>query len=440
MIVIRGLSPNAAYLRLLAIATQNDWPLEESRVGRCRDLGAVTVELDAGERTILLEARRWNPAFALVEAAWVVTGRNDVKTLANFIKNFDDYSDDGLTLRGAYGYRLRHFFNRDQIEIAINELIERPLSRRAVLSLYSADDLGLDSKDIPCNIQVALRQTQGRLDITVFNRSNDLWLGVPYNWFVFRMLQHMIADRLGVPCGIQRHVSSCLHLYEAKENDARRVVACNQQAELEREEMELAKLDTPGLLRDATALADQSFELLSSAQLTNFFDRYRSYLSGSAKHTKPPTAYDVLTRSLDLWNPRRPDKKNKASGRTVRPVIGRKIQSWVFHEPVSTIAERLSEIAQEATPMLREALNSEPGQESSISPKDAASEHQASLKFILELILGTLAPELIQTGAGDRLRDRLDIIATAAHLEPTKLREREARHGWLDNLFNTLPD
>ena len=69
MIVIRGLSPNASYLRLLSLATQQEWPLEASRVGPCRDLGAVTVELDGGERTIFLSGRGWNPAFALVEAA-----------------------------------------------------------------------------------------------------------------------------------------------------------------------------------------------------------------------------------------------------------------------------------------------------------------------------------------------------------------------------------
>ena len=105
MIVVQGLSPNAAYLRLLALATQNDWPVEQSRVGPCRDLGTVTVELDSGERTILLAGRGWNPAFALVEAAWVIAGRTDVKTLAEFIETFDRYSDDGQTLQGAYGDR-----------------------------------------------------------------------------------------------------------------------------------------------------------------------------------------------------------------------------------------------------------------------------------------------------------------------------------------------
>lgn len=267
MIVVQGLSPNAAYLRLLKLATQNDWPVEQSRVGPCRDLGAVTVELDNGERTILLAGRRWNPAFAVVEAAWVIAGRNDVKTLEKFIKNFRDYSDDGHTLQGAYGNRLRYFFGRDQIEVAIEELTRNPTSRRVVLSLYGSNDLGLKSKDIPCNTQINLRRVNGQLEMTVFNRSNDLWLGVPYNWFVFRVLQHMIADRLKIPCGIQRHISTCLHLYQDHVEAARRVVAQNQEADLNRKEIALDKLDVNGLLRDVSNIANLSFDLLSSPQL-----------------------------------------------------------------------------------------------------------------------------------------------------------------------------
>jgi thymidylate synthase len=302
VIVVQGLSPNAAYLRLLALATQNDWPVEQSRVGPCRDLGAVTVELDSGERTILLAGRGWNPAFALVEAAWVITGRKDVKTLAEFIGTFDRYSDDGQTLQGAYGDRLRHFFGRDQIEPAIEELTKHPSSRRVVLTLYATSDLGLDSKDIPCNTQVALRRVKGRLEMTVFNRSNDLWLGVPYNWFVFRVLQHMIADRLGIPCGVQRHVSSCLHLYEVHVAAASRVVACNREADFNCEGMELAGLDVRGLLRDVTALADLSFDLVSSPQLVNFFGRFTSYRSDNTKGLETLAVRDVLTTSLDQWN------------------------------------------------------------------------------------------------------------------------------------------
>lgn len=442
MIVVQGLSPNAAYLRLLALATQNDWPVEQSRVGPCRDLGAVTVELDRGERTILLTGRGWNPAFAIVEAAWVITGRKDVKTLAEFIGTFDRYSDDGQTLQGAYGDRLRHFFGRDQIEPAIEELTKHPSSRRVVLSLYAPSDLGLDSKDIPCNTQVALRRVKGRLEMSVSNRSNDLWLGVPYNWFVFRVLQHMIADRLGIPCGIQRHVSSCVHLYEVHLAAARRVVACNRETDLNCEEMELAGLDVHGLLRDATALADLSFDLLSSSQLVDFFSRFGSYRNANTNGSETSAASDVLTTSLDRWNlerkstgPNAMTEKLTYNGQTE---VGLQIQRWVFETPVDAAVRRLTVVAQEALPMLRDALRSELGSGLRVEFEDAAAERRASLHFVLELILGTLDPELVRTIMGERLREQLEKIATAACLEPAKLRVREASDDRLIGLFGAL--
>ena len=442
MIVVRGLSPNVAYLRLLAFASQNDWPVEQSRVGPCRDLGAVTVELDGGERTILLAGRGWNPAFALVEAAWVIAGREDVKTLAEFIGTFRRYSDDGQTLQGAYGNRLRHFFGRDQIEPAIEELTKQPLSRRVVLSLYAASDLGLDSKDIPCNTQVALRRVKERLEMTVFNRSNDLWLGVPYNWFVFRVLQHMIADRLGVPCGVQRHVSSSLHLYEVHLAAASRVVSCNLEADLNQEEQELIRLDVRGLLRDANALADLSFDSLSSSQLVDFFDRFRSYRSANANGPDPSATRDVLTTSLDRWKLERNSTRPKAMTETLtyngQTEVGLKIQRWVFTTPMDAVVERLTVVAQVALPMLLDALRSELGPGLRVEFDDPASERRASFHFVLELIFGTLDPELVRTTMGDRLRERLKAIAASAGLEPTKFQAREARDDRLLDLFGAL--
>lgn len=442
MIVIRGLSPNEAYRRLLALATQHDWPLEASRVGPCRDLGAVTVELDGGGRTIFLSGRGWNPAFAIVEAAWIVSGRNDVKPLKQFIGSYDRFSDDGQTLHGAYGYRLRHHFKRDQIEAAIDELTSSPASRRVVMTLYAPDDLGLNSKDIPCNTQVTLRLVRGRLEMTVSNRSNDLWLGVPYNWFVFRVLQHLIADRLGVACGVQRHVSSYVHLYETDFIAAARVATINRKVDLERKEAALGGLDVLGLLRDASALTDLSFNSLTSTQLIDFFARFRFYRSANFTGPDLTPAEDILTESLDRWNLDRHLRRgnNMTQPLTYNPETetGLQIQQWVFATPVDAVIERLNVVAQEAMPMLREALRSELGQGLRIDFEDAASERRAAMHFVLELIFGTLDPALVRSPIGDKVRDRITTISTAAGLPQSPLRHRELSDERLKYLFGAI--
>jgi hypothetical protein len=400
------------------------------------------VELDHGERTILLAGRGWNPAFALIEAAWVITGRKDVKTLKEFISSFDRYSDDGQTLQGAYGDRLRNFFGCDQIELAIKELSKHPSSRRAVLSLYAPSDLCFDSKDIPCNTQVTLRRVHERLEMTVFNRSNDLWLGVPYNWFVFRVLQHMIADRLSIPCGVQRHVSSCLHLYEAHVAEACRVVSCNLDSNLEHEEVGLEKLDVRGLLRDATKLADLSLNFLSSPQLINFFERFHLHQNNNTIDSKPSANHDILTLSLDRWNLEKKFTRSNTMTENLKyngeTEVGLQIQRRVFSTPIDVLVNQLTMVAQDALPMLREALQSELGPGLRVEFEDANSKHRASLQFVLELIYGTLDPELVRTTVGDHLRARLEAIAVAADLEPAKFRMREARDDQLMDLFSGL--
>lgn len=439
MIVVRGLSPNAAYLRLLALATNHSWPIEKSRAGICRNLGAVTVELDVGQRTILLAGRGWNPAFALVEAAWVIVGRNDLQPLAELIRGFDRFSDDGNTLHGAYGHRLRHYFGQDQLELGIRELSEHTNTRRVVLSLYSPSDLGFSSKDIPCNTQIVLRRVDGRLEMTVFNRSNDLWLGVPYNWFVFWTLQCYIARRLKIQCGIQRHVSSCMHLYDDHFVAAQCVVRSNDEADLARAETNLAPLDIEGLLNDVSELADRSFDHLSSAQLANAFKQYFQYCRGGQVTALPP-ALDVLATSLDLWNSaRRSLEVNTVSNTTLNTnndtETHLRIQRWVLATDPATAVEVIDKLALRAFPKLCEALKLELGLGVTIGFESSAAQHQATLHFVLELILGTLDPELVRTSIGDHLRDRIRQIASIAGLPLRTYRSREMSEQTLLDIF-----
>lgn len=206
---------NGLYLSFLNAAVSGKFPVEESRAGRVINIGQAYFEVEPNDpRLIFLNGRKLNPVFAIVEAAWILSGRNDLATLANEISNYGDYSDDGITLNGAYGHRLRKYFQRDQIEYAIQELQENPASRRVVLTMYSPDDLGKSSRDIPCNTTIYVKARSGALDLTVINRSNDLYKGVPYNVFVFGILQRYIATSLGLPVGIQRHFTDGLHLYE----------------------------------------------------------------------------------------------------------------------------------------------------------------------------------------------------------------------------------
>ena len=126
-IVLRGQTFNRLYLTALRAVLSGAFPYEESRAGRVINIGQAYFEVQADDpRLIFLNGRKLNPVFAIVEAAWILSGCNDLATLSEEIPSFSNYSDDGITLNGAYGHRLRRHFGRDQIELAIDELMANP--------------------------------------------------------------------------------------------------------------------------------------------------------------------------------------------------------------------------------------------------------------------------------------------------------------------------
>jgi thymidylate synthase len=157
------------YYEMLEVALSENVSLIDSRVGPVKDFGCAYYELHAEDsRLTYLIGRNLNPFFALAEFAWIINGSNALKPLQFFIKSYGQYSDDGETLNGAYGFRLRHYFGRDQIEATIQLLRNDSSSRRVVLTLWSATDLAANSKDLPCNTAIYLKIRNEALDITVF--------------------------------------------------------------------------------------------------------------------------------------------------------------------------------------------------------------------------------------------------------------------------------
>ena len=226
--------------------------VRESRAGRVRMIEEpVTVTYEQPQECVLFNpARDCNPFFHLFEALWMLAGRNDVAPLLEFNPRMAEFSDNGQTLRGAYGFRWRHPFSYsqdgiysehpmkdvDQLHRIVEHLRSLPGSRRAVLQMWSAetDLLGVAvSKDICCNTHVyfALREVtrlspdgwseqgsidRGRvLDMTVCNRSNDLvWGMLGSNAVTFSLLQQYMACCLGVAVGHYHQFTNNLHVYE----------------------------------------------------------------------------------------------------------------------------------------------------------------------------------------------------------------------------------
>lgn len=183
--------------------------------------GIFVTEWTNPKRNVLFDpVRDANPFFHYLESMWILKGRNDVAFLHHILPRMTDFSDDGKTFHGAYGYRLRNWWTGDggcidQIEQAIGILKSSPKSRQVVLGIWNpARDLGATTKDVPCNDTLFLKLRNNQLHLTVANRSNDVVLGCyGANAVQFSMLLMYMAARLGVGVGSYFQESNSFHVY-----------------------------------------------------------------------------------------------------------------------------------------------------------------------------------------------------------------------------------
>ena len=189
--------------------------------------GGETLELlhtlfqidDPKQRWVVNRLPPMNPAFALAEIVWILSGRNDSAFLNFWNPRLPKYSGRGPLYYGAYGQRLRYRFGIDQIRYAFESLDSNPDSRQVVLQIWdAASDLPIEngeprSEDIPCNVCSLLKIRNNHLEWVQIMRSNDLVLGWPHNVVQFTTLQEMMAGWLRIAPGSYSHLSDSLHVY-----------------------------------------------------------------------------------------------------------------------------------------------------------------------------------------------------------------------------------
>jgi thymidylate synthase len=201
----------------------------ERRGGKMREVpGVALLEVrDPRRRLSILQGRQADPWVSLCEFPWLIAGRADVSWVGRFLPRARDFSDDGKVWRAGYGPRLRAWRSlaefahqtEDQLAAVVRELIVNPATRQAVVSLWDPmEDLGLlgvKFKDYPCTNWMHFQIKNGKLDLTVTMRSNDLiWGYSGVNAVNFTLLQELVASLVGVELGVYRHVCDNMHVYE----------------------------------------------------------------------------------------------------------------------------------------------------------------------------------------------------------------------------------
>ncbi len=158
-------------------------------------------------------------AYALAELVWIMNGEDCSDVINFFNPQLEKFAGRAKFYHGAYGKRIRSHYGFDQLEKAYYALQNVPESRQVVIQIYDTkEDFPIDNgrprdDDIPCNICSMLKVRQDKLEWAQIMRSNDVLLGMPYNFIQFTGLQEILAGWLELDIGTYNHYSDSLHLY-----------------------------------------------------------------------------------------------------------------------------------------------------------------------------------------------------------------------------------
>ena len=198
------------YSNLLSAVIINGHP-RETRGTRSLELHPVMITLtNPLANKVSHPLRKLNTAYRAAEFLWIHTGRADTEWIGRYNSQVVVYADqhDGRSFFGAYGPHWK--FRRQQI---VNTLREDPGSRQAVVTFWQNHLPDNGTRDVPCTVGLMFLINDGKLDLTVMMRSNDIWLGFPYDVYTFTMLQNWVAAQLDIPLGTYYHLANSLHIY-----------------------------------------------------------------------------------------------------------------------------------------------------------------------------------------------------------------------------------
>lgn len=121
-------------------------------------------------------------------------------------------------VKSAYGYRWRRHFGRDQIRLAVEALRKDPSDRRCYVSAWDPAEDGLGEqgqRNVPCPTSFTFSVTGGELHSSLFLRSSDVFVGLPYDVMGHALLMDAVAHELRIRPGVMHVTLAHAHLYES---------------------------------------------------------------------------------------------------------------------------------------------------------------------------------------------------------------------------------
>ena len=151
------------------------------------------------------------------ELKWYLSGSNNINFTPLIKRSWERYSDDGIHVNSAYGYRIfgKHPDFINQWDWVKKKLSCDSDSRQAIININDVSDKCLENtKDFPCTIACQVFIRDNKLYWVTYMRSQDIFLGMRNDVYCFTELQKILAKELSIDCGNYIHFCGSLHLYE----------------------------------------------------------------------------------------------------------------------------------------------------------------------------------------------------------------------------------
>lgn len=176
-----------------------------------REIEDAVIHINDIYHTLPLKIGRGTvPGIGAVEACQLLSGTSFPQTVIAVGPQFKNYTEDSGIFHGAYGLR-----TRGQYDAVIDKLKNDSDSRQAVVTIWNPEyDNQPSKRDYPCTVLHQFRIRNNRLNMSVYMRSNDVWLGAAYDFFQFTQVQIALASVLGIEPGKYAHHVGSLHIYE----------------------------------------------------------------------------------------------------------------------------------------------------------------------------------------------------------------------------------
>lgn len=206
------------YLDMLAHVIENGVKREDRTGTGTLSVFGYQMRFNLGEGFPLVTTKRVHLRSVIVELLWFLSGDTNIKYLHdNKVSIWDEWADENGDLGPVYGFQWRSWPNPngthiDQISHIVQQIKQNPYSRRHIVVAFNpslVDQMALP----PCHAMFQFYVAEGKLSCQLYQRSADIFLGVPFNIASYALLTHMIAEQSGLQAGDFIWTGGDTHLY-----------------------------------------------------------------------------------------------------------------------------------------------------------------------------------------------------------------------------------